>query len=40
MIGTALWDVFRNINVQIFEEMKVFCLFKGVIDYCKQNRSF
>ena len=36
MIGTALWNIFRNINEQIFEEMKIFCLFKGVIDYCKQ----
>ena len=37
MIETALWNIFRNVNVQIFEEMKVFCLFEQVIDYFKQN---
>ena len=27
MIEAALWNIFRNVNMQIFEEMKVFCLF-------------
>ena len=28
MIGTAIWNIFRNVNEQNFEEMKVFGLFE------------
>ena len=40
MIGTALWNIFRNVKVQIFEEIKAFCFFKGITYYCKQNGFF